>query len=104
MKDISIRLKERGKKEDKTAEIFIEGEFSIGFAERVKDKLLEVLEQYDRIDIKVQNLENLDLSAIQLLVSIKKSLPADKVRLTIVLREDLKPIIEHAGLHDILLN
>jgi anti-anti-sigma factor len=104
MKDISIRLKEHGKKDERRAEVIIEGEFSIGFAERVKEKLLEVMEQYDKIDVKVQNLENLDLSAIQLLVSLRKSLPTDKFKLILVLREDLKPIIEHAGLHDILLN
>ena len=104
MKEISIRLKEHGKKDEKSAEVFIEGEFSIGNAERVKDKLLEVMEQYDKIDVKVQNLENIDLSAIQLLLSLRKSLPIDKFRLTVVLREDFKPIIEHAGFNDILLN
>ena len=104
MKEISIRLKEHGKKEDKRVEVFIEGEFSIGYTERVKDKLLEIMEQYDKIDVKVQNLENIDLSAIQILLSLKKSLPSDKFKLTVVLRDDLKPIIEHAGLNDILLN
>jgi anti-anti-sigma factor len=104
MKEISIRIKEHGKKDDKSAEVFIEGEFSIGNAERVKDKLLEVMEQYDKIEVKVQNLENIDLSAIQLLLSFRKSLPMDKFKLSLVLREDLKPIIEHAGFNDILLN
>jgi anti-anti-sigma factor len=104
MKDISIKVKEHGKKDEKTAEIFIEGEFSIAYAEKVKEKLLEVIEQYDRIDVKIQNLENFDLSAVQLLVSLRKSLPVDKIKLTLVLREDLKPILEHAGFKDILLN
>jgi anti-anti-sigma factor len=104
MKEISIRLKERGKKDEKSAEIFIEGEFSISYAEKVRDKLMEAMEQYDRIDVKVQNLENFDLSAIQLLVSLRKSLPADKIKITLVLGDELKPILEHAGLNDILLN
>ena len=104
MKEINIKVRERGKKDEKTAEVFIEGEFTIGYAEIVKEKLLEVIDQYDRIDVKVQNLENFDLRAIQLLVSLRKSLPADKIKLTLILRDDLKPILEHAGLKDILLN
>jgi anti-anti-sigma factor len=104
MKDINIKIKERGKKDEKTAEVFIEGEFTIGYAEKVKEKLLEVMEQYNRIELKVRNLENFDLSAMQLLVSLRKSLPADKIKLTLVLHDDLKPILEHAGLMDILLN
>jgi anti-anti-sigma factor len=104
MKEISIRLKERGKKDEKSAEIIIEGEFSISCAEKVRDKLMEAMDQYDRIDLKVQNLENFDLSAIQLLVSLRKSIPADKIKITLVLRDELKPILEHAGLNDILLN
>jgi anti-anti-sigma factor len=104
MKDISIKIKERGKKDEKTAEVSIEGEFTIAYAEHVKDKLFDVIEKYDRIEVKIQNLENFDLSAVQLLVSLRKSMSAGKIKLTLVLRDDLKPIIEHAGLKDILLN
>lgn len=104
MRDISIKVKERGKKDEKTAEVFIEGDFTIGYAEKVKDRLLDIMEQYERIEVKVQNLENIDLSAIQLLISLRKSMPVGKVKITLLLRDDLKPILEHAGLKDILLN
>ena len=104
MKDISIKVKERGKKDEKLAEVYIEGDFTISYVEKVREKLLDVMEQYDRIEVKVQNLENFDLSAIQMLISMRKSLPSDKFKLTLILRDDLKPILEHAGLKDILLN
>ena len=41
MKDISIKVKERGKKDEKIAEVFIEGDFTISYAEKVKDRLLD---------------------------------------------------------------
>jgi anti-anti-sigma factor len=104
MKDITIKVKEHGKKDDKTVEVIIEGEFTIGYAEKVRDKLLSLIEQYDRIEVRVQNLENIDLSAIQILISLRKSLPAGKIKLTLLLKDDLKPILEHAGLKGILLN
>jgi len=104
MKDILIKVRERGKKDERTAEITIEGEFTIIYAATVKEKLIEVMDHYDRIEVKVTNLENFDLSAVQLLVSLRKSMPPDKFKLTLLLRDDLKPILEHAGLKDILLN
>jgi anti-anti-sigma factor len=104
MKEINIKVRERGKKDEKSAEILIEGDFSIAYAEKVKEKLQDVLEQYDKIEVKIQNLENIDLSAIQLLISLRKSMPADKFKLTLILRDDLKPLLEHAGFKDIILN
>ena len=104
MKDLSIKLREKGKKEDRTAELIIEGDLTITYVEKFRDKVLDVMENYPKIDIKLQNIENIDLCAIQLLLSIRQSISPERFKLHVALRDDLKRLVEHAGFAEKILN
>jgi anti-anti-sigma regulatory factor len=105
MKDVSIKIKQLGRKEDKSVEVSIEGDFSINHIEKLKDKLLEVLDKYNEVEIHMQNLETLDLAAIQLLHSLKISAGNEKkVRFHVTLSDSLKLLIERAGFSGMFIN
>jgi anti-anti-sigma regulatory factor len=105
MKEVSIKIKQLGRKEDKSTEVTIEGDFSINHIEKVKDKLLDVLEKYNEVEIQIQNIEAMDLSSLQLLHSLKKSAGDEKkVRFHIVLPDNLKLLIDRSGLSGMFIH
>ena len=102
MKDLSISIREKGKKEDRTAEISLEGDLTIAHVDNFRDKLLDVMENYPKMELKVQNVESIDLSIIQLLVSAGKTMGPEKFRMSAHLSDDLKKLMLHAGFDEVL--
>ncbi len=74
----------------------IEGDYSINNIERIKEELKKILENDKKIHLDIKNIENIDLTAIQLLYSLKKYLKED-FSFGIELKEDQKQILLNSG-------
>lgn len=82
-----------------TADITISGDFTINNIVGLKQSIMEVLDNYDSIDLTVDNPANIDLTAVQLLISIQESasLSNKELNFRISVPEDLSKLLEHAG-------
>jgi hypothetical protein len=88
-------------KSSKKTKYIIEKELSINNVEQVKKELDEVLAKNDDITLELKNIENFDLTAIQLIHVLKEKLN-DKFSYTIEMKDDLKTIITHSGFDNLL--
>ena len=102
MKELIMRVREKGNKEERIAELSVEGDLTISHADKLRDKLLDIMENYPKLEIKVQRAENIDLSIVQLLVSTAKTLGPEKFKMSVALTEDQKRLLSRAGLFEIL--
>lgn len=96
MKKTTFQIKPSGKK----AEITIGEEFSIHNVVEIKAELDKVIPKYKEFNIQVENVENFDLSALQLLYSFQRSLnnAGKGTTVSISLPESLQQIIDHSGI------
>lgn len=53
--------------------LVIEGELVIKNADLIKKKLVQTLQDFQKIKIELRNIERLDISAIQLILAFRKS-------------------------------
>jgi MFS superfamily sulfate permease-like transporter len=79
----------------------IEKDFSINNISNVKKELDELVNKNKSFHLELSNLENFDLSSIQLLQSIKNKLSND-FSYTLKLKEEIKTIIKHSGFENLL--
>lgn len=73
MKKATINIKSQGKK-DKTALVELEGELVLGNLDEIKNVIIETIKQYNQLQIEVKNVKAIDLTCIQLLYAINKTL------------------------------
>ncbi len=104
MKDLIIKVKQKGKKDDLTAEMTVEGDLTISQCDKFRDKIMEVIESHPKIEIRLQNVENIDLSILQIIASVKHTLEPDKFKLVVNLQDDLKKLISNTGFTEMLYN
>jgi len=88
-------------KSDKKPIYRIEKDFSINNITHIKKELDEIVEKNKSFHLELSNLDNFDLSAIQLLISIKNKL-ADNFSYSIKVKEEIKTIIKHSGFENLL--
>jgi MFS superfamily sulfate permease-like transporter len=88
-------------KSDKKPIYRIEKDFSINNITHIKKELDEIVEKNKSFHLELNNLDNFDLSAIQLLISIKNKL-ADNFSYSIQVKEEIKTIIKHSGFENLL--
>jgi anti-anti-sigma regulatory factor len=83
----------------RTMEVNIEKEASIKFEQEVHQKIIDVFADYDKFIFNLKNIEVIDLSFIQLLLSIQKTVKSSnkKISFNIELPENLLSIIENSG-------
>ncbi len=83
----------------KTLEINVVKEASIKFELEVHQKIIDVFADYDKYIFNLKNIEVIDLSFIQLLLSIQKTVKSSnkKISFNIELPENLLSIIENSG-------
>jgi anti-anti-sigma regulatory factor len=89
-------------KSDKKGIFKIEKDFSINNVDQVKKELQELVEKNMNLSLIIRNVDNFDLSAIQLLHALKLKL-GDNFSYTLEVKEEIKTIINHSGF-DYLLN
>jgi len=83
----------------KTLEINVVKEASIKFEQEVHQKIIDVFADYDKYIFNLKNIEVIDLSFIQLLLSIQKTVKSSnkEISFNIELPENLLSIIENSG-------
>ena len=88
-------------KSDKNAVYRIEKDFSIINVELIKKELGEIVSNNKNLKLELKNLENFDLSSIQLLHSLKNKLN-ESFSYTIEVKDEIKTIIKHSGFEYLL--
>lgn len=104
MKDLIIKVKQKGKKDDLTAEMTFEGDLTVSQCDKFRDKIMEVMDNHPKIEIRLQNVENIDLSILQIIASVKATLGPDRFRLVVTLQDDLKKLMSNTGFTQLLYN
>ena len=82
------------------ASIVIQGEITLTHADRIFQELRSISETYPSIEINLEQVENTDISAIQLIFAARKTFKDFKVQAQ--LGSDLEALLEHAGLLNII--
>ncbi len=88
-----------GSDNKKKVEITINKELTLNNSSETQKEFLSLIDKYDEFILKTNEIENFDLSGIQLLFSLKQTLEkkGKKLILQINLPGDLKSITDHAG-------
>lgn len=88
----------------KAAALTLEGELGLNHALLLQQKIQVLINDYDQLTIKIKNVQNFDLSSLQLLYAVySTSLRLNKVlTVEINLPEELKMIMDHAGFNPVM--
>lgn len=99
MKNTNISFTEIKEASIKSIEIRIEGEASINCEQDVYQQFKSIIIDFDFFIFKLRNIEIIDLPFIQLLISIQKTINAEKKKISfdIELPENLLSIVEKSG-------
>ena len=88
-------------KSDKKAIFRIEKDFSIINIEQIKQELNDIIEKNTSFHLELKNLDNFDLSSIQLLHAVKEKMKSE-FTYSIELKDEIKTIIKHSGFEYLL--
>jgi len=88
-------------KSDKKPVYRIEKDFSINNIAQIKKELDELVDKNKSFHLELVNLENFDLSSLQLLHSIKNRMGND-FSYSVQVKEEIKTIIKHSGFENLL--
>ncbi len=81
--------------------VVIERDFSINNIEQVKVELTEILNKHDKITLELKEIENFDLTSIQLLYSLKK-LEKKEIKIKSKIKDDLNNILVNSGFKELI--
>jgi MFS superfamily sulfate permease-like transporter len=104
-KEENIQIKPSKKKGENLVNIILENELTIFSIEIMKDKIIEAVMKYDQIGFELKNVNNIDLTYIQLLYSIKKTAEKlnKKVSFNVELSDDIKSLLNNSDLSKVLI-
>jgi len=88
-------------KSEKVPIFRIEKDFSINNIEQVKKELDDIMEKNKIFHLELKNMDNFDLSSIQLLHTLKNKLN-DDFNYSIEVKEEIQTIINHSGFEYLL--
>ena len=93
-----------GKKGEKKARMTISKELTIYTIQEIRDIFLDAVDKYNELDIRITQVENIDLCFIQLIESLKKTAEeyGKKVFLSAELTDETKNLVENTGFDPIL--
>lgn len=91
-------------KKSNTQLLLLEGEFGLKYIDRIKSRIDSIKFESNNIIIELKDISSIDLSTVQLVYSLKKTL-CDKgkmVKIVSEIPEDIIPIIRNAGFYDFI--
>ena len=93
-----------GSKSENKARMIVEKELTIYTVLEIKENFIEAIGQYDALDIQIRNVENLDLSFIQLIESLRKTAEeyGKKITISAELVNETRSLVENSGFDPIL--
>lgn len=83
--------------------MFIEGSLTIQYAGRFLEKTKGTLCNYDIIDIVVKNVQDIDLTFIQLIISMKKFNEKKDIKIAYELNNDHKKLLKNCGFESLFI-
>jgi len=101
----NIQIIPSKKKGEKKTTIILEKELTIFSIEKIKDQIIDTYKSNEEIHFKLKDINNMDLTFIQLLFSLKQSAIKNKKIVTVEseLSEDILSLLKNADLHRILI-
>lgn len=106
MKEVSIKLKSTSRKNKPVSVVSLEGDLTISNVADARNKIVSMLEGSQDVEVKVHSVENIDLTFLQLLYSVKKTIKAGgkDINISLDLGDDLKKLLDRSGLTSIIVN
>ncbi|MCK4664313.1 MAG: hypothetical protein KAT68_15700 [Bacteroidales bacterium] len=89
--------------EKDTTQVVIEGNLVLKNAEKIKNQLLILKQNETILEIIIRNVSDMDLSFLQILLSLIKTLKS-KATITMSLSDEYKLLIYHAGFFELINN
>ncbi len=99
----NLEVKPGNKNNPDTAMVNIEGELNLYSAEKIKAKLIEAMKDFKELDIHVRNVEEIDISFLQLLVSMSKAMKTGGKKLSINMEVDdeMQGLLQRSGFNNL---
>ncbi len=99
MKKKNYKVSVPGKQKGKKGTILLEGDLSISNSKPIYEELTKHYLSFDNLTIKFRNVDNLDLSVVQLIESIRKEREDQKkeVYIDAQLEGEVKDLLQRAG-------
>ncbi len=93
-----------GNEEENKARMTIRKELTIYTVLEIKDNFLNAIEKYDELDVHIQKVENIDLSFIQLIESLRKTAEeyGKTISVSAELTDETRDLVENTGFDPIL--
>jgi SepF-like predicted cell division protein (DUF552 family) len=93
-----------GKKSEKKARMTIAKELTIYTVLEIKEHFMEALNEFNEINVHIHDVENLDLSFIQLIESLRKTAEEYEIKVSISaeLSDETKTLVDNAGFDPVL--
>lgn len=87
------------KSDDNIPTIVINGEFTVNNAEEMRQEILPIFEDNETLNIKLTEIENLDLAGIQVLYSLNKTAKnsGKTINFTFDISEEQSEVIKNSG-------
>jgi ABC-type transporter Mla MlaB component len=103
MKKPCITIQPNNKNDMKSATVFLEGNLLLSNASEVKNEISYAVSKFEHLELVLKNIENIDLSFIQLLYAFRKaSLQLDRtISIDLELPADIKALIDNSGFNDL---
>jgi hypothetical protein len=100
----NIQIIPSKKKGENKVSVVLENELTIFSIEKMREKIIESVLKYDEIDFQLKNVNNMDLTFIQLFYSIKVTSDRlnKKVVFNIDLANDVKSLFINSDLYKVL--
>lgn len=105
IKEKIIQIRPSKKKGESSASIIFEKELTIFSLEGIKDKIIDTVAKYDHIEFVFKAINNMDLSFVQLIYSIKQTAKTQNKKITfnMDLPGDIKLLFNNSDLIKVLI-
>ena len=104
-KDNHIQIKPSKKKGESKVSIILENELTIFSIEAMKDKIIDAVNKYDIIEFNLKDINNMDLTFVQLFYSIKKSAESlnKEILFDVNMSDDIESLFINSDLNKVLI-
>lgn len=101
---INYNIRIRKEKKSKTQHLYFEGEIGINTIDQIKTRIEAIHFESDQVFVTLKNITSFDLSAVQLLYSLRKSLSyaSKKVKIASDMPGNISVILRNTGFEDII--
>lgn len=102
----NVKIEKTGNKKNETVKMIISGDFTIDNADEIKHDLLKNIAGTKSINLVIDEISNIDLTALQLIYALEKSLLNKDIAfsLKVNLPEELLKLVQHAGFEKFTTN